>query len=69
LRTSYREPDPKARTRKEVAVVSSTRSGYGRNWKKWIAIYLAVAAVAYFLVYLLFFTGGGGGGGGGGFHY
>jgi hypothetical protein len=39
--------------------------GYGRrNWKKLVAIYLAVAAVVYLIVYLVFFTGGGSGGGG-----
>lgn len=42
-------------------------AGYARNWKKWVAIYLAVGAVAYLVIYLLFFTGGGGAGGG--FHY
>lgn len=42
--------------------------GYGRNWRKWVAIYVAVGAVAYLIVYLVFFAGGGGGaptGGGG----
>jgi hypothetical protein len=43
-------------------------TGYARNWKKWAAIYLAVGAVVYLVVYLLFFTGSSGGGGGG-FHY
>jgi hypothetical protein len=39
--------------------------GYGRrDWKKLVAIYLAVAAVVYLIVYLVFFTGGGSGGGG-----
>jgi hypothetical protein len=42
-------------------------AGYSRNWKKWVAIYLAVGAVAYLVIYLLFFTRGGGAGGG--FHY
>ena len=27
-------------------------SGYGRRWKKWLGIYLAVGAVAYLAVYL-----------------
>jgi len=44
-------------------------TGYSRNWKRWVAIYVAVGAVAYAILYLLFFTGGGGGAGGGGFHY
>jgi hypothetical protein len=47
--------------------MARSESGYARNWKKWVAIYLAIGAVVYFVVYLLFFTGGGGGGGG--FHY
>jgi hypothetical protein len=38
-------------------------SGYDGRWKKWLAIYLAVGAVAYLGVYLLFFHHGGGGGG------
>ena len=42
-------------------------SGYGRRWKRWLAIYLAIGAVAYLLVYLLFFHSGGGGGGGFGY--
>jgi hypothetical protein len=39
-------------------------SGYGRKWKRWLAIYLAVGAVAYVFLYVAFFHGGGGG-----FHY
>jgi hypothetical protein len=35
-------------------------AGYGRNWKKWLAIYVAVAAVAYLIVYLVFFANGSG---------
>jgi len=46
--------------------MASERSGYGRKWKKWLAIYLAVGAVAYFVIYLAFFAKGGGAGG---FHY
>ncbi|MGZ6544134.1 MAG: hypothetical protein ACXVEI_02325 [Actinomycetota bacterium] len=46
--------------------MSSEQSGYGRNWKRWLAIYLAVGAVAYVVLYLAFFHHGGGGGG---FHY
>jgi hypothetical protein len=48
--------------------MASNGSTYRRSWKKWVAIYLAVGAVAYFVLYLLFFTGGASGGGGG-FHY
>jgi hypothetical protein len=40
-------------------------TGYGRKWKKWLAIYVAVGLVAYLVVYLLFFANGGSGGGGG----
>jgi hypothetical protein len=45
--------------------MADKRSGYGRNWKKWLAIYAVVAGVAYLIIYLVFFTNGGGGGGGG----
>jgi hypothetical protein len=37
-------------------------AGYRRKWKKWLAIYLAVAAVVYLIVFLVFFNHGGGGG-------
>jgi hypothetical protein len=43
-------------------------AGYGRKWKKWLAIYAAVGVVAYLIVYLVFFTGGGAAGGGGGLY-
>jgi hypothetical protein len=39
------------------------RSGYGRKWKRWLAIYLAVGAVTYFVLYVAFFNHSGGGGG------
>jgi hypothetical protein len=38
-------------------------AGYGRNWKKLLAIYAVVGVVVYLLAYLLFFTDGGSGGG------
>jgi hypothetical protein len=38
-------------------------TGYGRKWKKWLAIYVAVGAVAYLIVFLVFFHHGGGAGG------
>jgi hypothetical protein len=41
-------------------------TGYGRNWKKWLAIYAVAGVVVYLIVYLVFFSGGGGGAGGGG---
>lgn len=49
--------------------MSEAKSSYGRNWKKWILIYLAVAVVVYLIVYFVFFhsSGGGSGGGGGGY--
>jgi hypothetical protein len=40
-------------------------SGYGRSWKKWLAIYAAAGIVVYFVVFLLFFHHGGGSSGGG----
>jgi len=43
--------------------MTQRQAGYGRSWKRWLAIYLAVAAVAYLVIYLVFFTHGGGGGG------
>ena len=48
-------------------------SRYGSRWKKWLLVYLAIAAIAYLVIYLVFFHhggaygGGGGGGGGGGY--
>lgn len=47
--------------------MAQKESGYRRGWKKWLGIYLAVAAVAYLVVYLLFLHHGGGGGGGFGY--
>src|SRR5215211_1184100 len=41
-------------------------TGYGRNWKKWLAIYVVAGVVVYLIVYLVFFSGGGGGAAGGG---
>jgi hypothetical protein len=43
--------------------MASKSTGYGRSWKKWLAIYAAVGVVVYLIVYLLFFAHGGGGGG------
>jgi hypothetical protein len=45
-------------------------TGYGRNWKRWLAIYAAVGVVVYLVVYLVFFyhSGGGAAGGGGGLY-
>lgn len=44
--------------------MAKRRTGYGRSWKKWVAIYAVVAAVVYLIVYLAFFSDGGGGGAG-----
>jgi hypothetical protein len=46
---------------KEEELMAQKESGYGGKWKKWLAIYIAVGAVVYMIVYLLFFRGGGGG--------
>ena len=43
--------------------MAQRNTGYGRNWKKWVAIYLAAGAIVYFVVYLVFFAHGSGGGG------
>jgi hypothetical protein len=40
--------------------MSDKSTGYGRNRKKWLAIYAVVGAVAYLLIYLIFFADGGG---------
>jgi hypothetical protein len=47
-------------------VMANRRTGYGRNWKRWLAIYAAVGVVIYLIVYFLFFYSGGGGAGTGG---
>lgn len=36
-------------------------TGYGRSWKKWLAIHVAVGAIAYLIIYLAFFSHGDGG--------
>jgi hypothetical protein len=41
-------------------------TGYGRRWKKWLAIYAVAGVVVYLIVYLAFFYNGGGGAAGGG---
>jgi hypothetical protein len=35
-------------------------SGYGRRWRKWLAIYAVVGVVVHLIVYLAFFYNGGG---------
>jgi hypothetical protein len=46
--------------------MANKRTGYGRNWKKWLAIYAVAGVVVYLIVYLAFFYNGGGGGAAGG---
>ncbi len=46
--------------------MANKNPGYGRNWKKWLAIYAVVGAIVYLIVYLAFFAGGGGAATGGG---
>ncbi|HEV2685347.1 MAG TPA: hypothetical protein VGW79_01780 [Actinomycetota bacterium] len=41
------------------------KSGYKKNWVKYIGIYLVVGGIAYLLIYLFAFHHGGGAGGGG----
>jgi hypothetical protein len=41
------------------------KSGYGRNWKKWLLIYAVVGVVVYGIIYAVLTSAGGGGGGGG----
>jgi hypothetical protein len=43
--------------------MAHAEAGHRRKWKKWLAIYLAVATVVYLIVFLVFFNHGGGGGG------
>jgi hypothetical protein len=40
-----------------------SKRSYGRNWKKWLVIYVAAAAVLYGIVYLVLQSGGTGGNG------
>jgi hypothetical protein len=42
--------------------------GYGRKWKKWLAIYAVAGVVVYLIVYVAFFSSGSGAGGGGGLY-
>jgi hypothetical protein len=47
-------------------VMANRGTGYGRNWKKWLAIYVVAGVVVYLIVYLVFFYDAGGGTTGGG---
>jgi hypothetical protein len=46
-----------------MAQSQNERRGYGRNWKRWLWIYLAAAVVIYGVIYLILQSGGGAGGG------
>jgi len=46
--------------------MANKSTGYGRKWKKWLAIYAVVGALAYLIVYLVVFHSSGGAAGGGG---
>ena len=48
--------------------MANSSVGYGRKWKKWLAIYAVAGVVVYLIVYVAFFTDGGGAGGGGGLY-
>jgi hypothetical protein len=41
--------------------MSQRSTGYGGKWKKWLAIYVAAAAIVYLLVYVMFFMSSSGG--------
>jgi hypothetical protein len=44
---------------------TGSSGGYRKNWPKWLALYLVVGGIAYFIFYLVTSSGGGGGSGGG----
>ncbi|MGH2734677.1 MAG: hypothetical protein ACRDKZ_03775 [Actinomycetota bacterium] len=39
----------------------NNRPGYGKKWKSWVGVYLAIGAVVYFLIYMIVNSGGYGG--------
>ena len=45
--------------------MAKKKSGYGRNWKKWLVIYAVVGVIAYAIIFLVLSSNGGGGSGGG----
>jgi hypothetical protein len=47
-------------------VMADKGTGYGRSWKKWLAIYVVAGVVVYLIIYFVFFYHAGGGAGGGG---
>jgi len=45
--------------------MADKETGYGRRWRKWLAIYVVAGVVVYLIVYLAFFYHGDGGTAGG----
>jgi hypothetical protein len=45
-----------------MAKPGGKRRGYGRSWKRWVAIYLVAGAVIYGVIYLVLQSGSGSGG-------
>lgn len=41
----------------------SQKSGYKKNWAKWVGLYLLIGGIAYLVIYLVAFHHGGAGGG------
>ena len=41
------------------------KTGYKRNWAKWVGLYLAIGGIIYLIVYFVAFHHGGGAVGGG----
>ena len=39
------------------------QKGYGRSWKKWVAIYAVAGLLIYGVIYLILTSGGSAGGG------
>ena len=39
------------------------KKGYGTRWMRWLAVYVAIGAVVYLIVYFAFFLHHGAGGG------
>jgi hypothetical protein len=64
---SFVVPRDRERSARHIEIVGgctmAENKGYGRSWKKWLMIYVAVGAIAYLIIYLAFFAHSGGGGG------
>jgi hypothetical protein len=48
--------------------MANKSTGYGRNWKKWLAIYAVVGAIVYLIIYIALIYDSGAAGGGGGLY-